>query len=356
MDGVINVCVVGAGRISNLRHIPALRKLKRIKIIGVLGDNPHDVNQTAKKWRIPHSEIITESKTDFQKLKDTEWFEEVDAMIIGVPPKQHYPVVRLALNLHKHVLVEKPMMMNKKECDELIELAKQVDRQFAVVHNFQFTPQMQKLTKIVESKKFGKIVSITEVQFTNRDRNLPKWYNSLPLGLFFDESAHFLYLPRIHCGELNVKNGYSTHNTKREETPLMLNVEVLAGNIPVHMMMNFNSPICEWYYIVCFKKVIYIYDFFKDILVSLPTDSKHLSKDVLKNSLLFSIQYWTQFIKNGFKMITGNLLYGNDVVMKKFIEGIRTKKYDESISAESGKAIVIAMNQIVEKVRLHKST
>ena len=38
--------------------------------------------------------------------------------------------VKMCLKLKKHTLVEKPMMMNQEECDELIELAKKQKRQF----------------------------------------------------------------------------------------------------------------------------------------------------------------------------------------------------------------------------------
>ena len=346
----INICIVGGGNISNTRHIPALRKLENVKVIGVLSNRKKNVEQTRSKWGIPNGLVIEGTAEDIRKLQNEKWFNDVDAMVVGVPPKQHYQLVKLALKLGKHVLVEKPMMMNKKECDELIKLAKEEDLQFSVMHNFQFAEQMLKLNKIIEEKKHGEIISITEIQFTNRDRRLPEWYNDLPLGLFFDEAAHFIYLLQKHCGKIKVENAYAMYDKDKRATPITLNVDAMAGSVPVHMMLNFNAPICEWYYMVSFKKVLYVYDFFKDILIEIPTDNEHLSKDVLKNSLTYSAQYWGKFTKNGFKMVTGNLLYGHDVVLGKFVEGIRSSKYVKSISAERGRETVIAMNEIIKKV------
>lgn len=347
----INVCIVGAGNISNSRHMPALKKLKNVNVIGVIGNNAKNVNKTVAKWKIKNSLVIRNDTVAAKKqLEKCEWFSDVDAVVIGVPPKLHYPLVKMCLELDKHTLVEKPMMINEKECDELIKLAKNKNKQFCVMHNFQYADQMRKLNEIIDSKKYGDIVSITEVQFTNRNRRLPEWYNDLPLGLFFDEAAHFIYLLQRHCGKIRIEDCHAIYDEVKGATPITLNVDAKAGSVPVHMMLNFNTPICEWYYMVSFKNVIFIYDFFKDILIKLPTDNEHLSKDILKNSFKYTFSYWFGFIRNGFKMITGNLLYGHNIVLGKFVNGIETGNYDESIQAEKGRETVIAMNDIVNEV------
>lgn len=346
----INVCIIGAGNISNTRHIPALKKLSNVTITGVISNNQKNIDRTISKYSIPNQYLISDLEKDEQALKKTNWFKKIDAVVIGTPPKNHYELVKLCLDLDKNVLVEKPMMMNKKECDELIELAKSKKKQFCVMHNFQYADQMLKLTNIIETKKYGDIVSITEMQFTNRFRRLPEWYNDLPLGLFYDEAAHFIYLLQKHGGKLSIENAYAMYNDKKDATPITLNVDAYAGKIPVHMILNFNTPICEWYYIVSFEKVIFVYDFFKDILIKIKTDNEHMSKDILRNSFSYTFQYWWGFLKNGFKMVTGNLLYGHNVVLGNFVNAIIDGKKDENIQAEKGRETVIAMNEIVKKV------
>jgi predicted dehydrogenase len=242
------------------------------------------------------------------------------------------------------------MMMSKEESDELIDLAKSKGKQFCVMHNFQYADQMRKLNKYIENKTYGEIVSITELQFTNRFRRLPEWYNDLPLGLFYDEAAHFIYLLQKHGGKLSIENAHAVYNDGKEATPITLNVDAHAGKVPVHMILNFNTPICEWYYIVSFDKVIFVYDFFKDILIKIKTDNEHMSGDILRNSFSYTFQYWWGFIKNGFKMVTGNLLYGHNVVLGNFINAIITGDKDNNIQAEMGRETVISMNEIVKKV------
>ena len=348
----INVCVIGCGNITNTRHIPALRKLDNVEIVGAISDSQKKIDSTCSEHNINNKLLINGSDDDIELVKGCGWFDDVDAVVIGTPPRQHYPLAKIALSLGKDVLVEKPMTMNEEEASELIKLAKNNQLIFNVIHNFNFTNGMKKINQIIEEKReeYGDIVSITETQYTNRNRRLPTWYNDLPLGLFYDEAAHFIYLLKRHGGEIKIENSHAIYNDDKEDaTPRILSVDALAGNVPVHMFLNFNSPVCEWNYIICFEKRIINYDLFKDIVVDLPTDGEHYAKEVLSNDLTDLTQYWGQFIKNGFKRVRGNLLYGHEDILEKFINAVRTRESDEFMTGEFGKSTVVTMNEIVNK-------
>jgi len=347
----IKICIVGAGNISNTRHIPALKKVLEAEIIGVISNRAERAQKTADKNHISNFATVSDSVEDnIISLKELRWFKEVDAVVIGAPPHLHYGLAKMSLELGKNVLVEKPMMMNQAECDELISLAKKKNKIFYVMHNFQYARKMLKLNEVITSKRYGEIESITEVQFTNHDRRLPEWYNDLPMGLFYDEAAHFVYLLERHAGGLTINNSYAVYDDdKNAQTPRTLTVNATAGKTPVTMMLDFHAPVCEWYYIVNFKKRIYIYDFFKDILVTLPTDKEHLAANILGNSLRYTGQYWLQFIMNGLRMVTGNLLYGHDIVLRSFVKSIQGGVVDEYLTASNGRKNVISINDIINK-------
>lgn len=347
----INVCIIGAGNISNTRHIPALKKLKNVNIVGVISDSEKKIKRTLKNLKTSNTLIIKNPKNDKNQLLKCEWFKKVDAVIVGTPPRDHYPLVKLALEMNKHVLVEKPMTMNVKEADELISLSKRNKKILSVIHNFQYAKNMKKLNQIIETKKYGEIQSITETQFTNRDRRLPSWYKDLPLGLFYDEAAHFIYLLQRHAGKVNVINSTAIYSENlKDNTPIILNCTLVAGKIPVTMSLNFNSAICEWSYIVNFKKRICIYDLFLDILVDIPSDNEHYAKDILKKSLFKSLKFWKGFVLSGFHMIFGNLLYGQEEIMKNFISSVDTGVINKNHDSIIGRETIRVMNEIVEKV------
>lgn len=346
------IAIIGAGNISNTRHIPALKKMNDAEIIGVVGVKQKNIDRTVEKYRIENTLLLDPQSSFTDTLAGCNWFSEVDGVVIGAPPREHYALIEAALMNDKHVLVEKPMTMDTDEADKLIALAKEKGKIFCVMHNFQYANGMQSLEKAIEKGVLGDVVSFFEFQLTNKNRRLPEWYNDLPLGLFYDEAPHFMYLLEKFGGDLqfdSVNAHYSTD--KKDNTPLLLSASLRAGKYPANIFLNFESPICEWYFVVSGSKKIAFYDLFKDILIILPSDNEHYAADILKNSWSATFQYWLGFIKNGIRMMTGNLLYGHDVVMNSFVNAIATGgQVDAGIDSERGRAAVSYMNEIASSV------
>lgn len=347
----LKIAIVGAGNISNSRHIPAVLKNRNLQIVGIVSDEEIKISRTKEKYKFINNTLLINKNEDIiEQMKCCEWFmKDVDATIIGVPPKQHFPMTKASITLKKHTLIEKPMMMSVAECDTVIELAKKSNLVLNVMHSFQFSDGIIKLDKLLKSGELGKIESILELQLTNRNRRLPSWYDELPLGLYYDEAAHFFYGARRFGGELKVLNANALIE-EGKNTPKFLQAQLMAGNVPVQIHMNFNSPICEWtLFLICENKIA-IYDYFKDILVVLKNDNQHLAKDVLRNSISSTVQFWKGFIKKGFQMVSNNLLYGHDLCINKFANEIFTGEKCFELSPELGREVVKAMNEVVTNV------
>jgi len=260
----------------------------------------------------------------------------------------HLCMTKACLLLGKHVLVEKPMMMSVSECDEVIILAANQKKILNVVHSFQFSNGIIKLDKLIKRDLLGKISSILEIQYSNRDRRLPKWYNELPLGLFYDEAAHFFYSAIRFGGDLKIDSVNVQKSKIEGNTPCHMSVQAYAGNTPLQMYMNFDAPVCEWHLYLMGAKKMAIYDYFKDILILIDNDKQHLALDILRTSFQYSLGYWIGFINNGLRMLTGNLLYGHDKVIKEFTSAIISMNNSPFLSAELGKKVIIAMNNVIE--------
>lgn len=347
------VCVIGAGNITNTRHIPALKKLKEIEIVGVISDSEEKIRRTQKNHPgLQNVFLLDKNKSYEEQLRSCKWFtDDVDSVIIGTPPQEHCLLSLACLKLRKHVFVEKPMAMNVNEAKEMADNAKENGCVLNIMHSFQFSNGIQKMYRRFSNGEFGKLISINEIQLTNRERRLPKWYNELPLGLFYDEAAHFVYCARRFGGALKLVSSSALFNEKEENTPCLLQAQLIAGETPVQMFMNFNSPICEWALVLCCEKKIAIYDFFKDILVVINNDNQHLASDVLKVSTTFTFSFWKGFIINGLKMVRKKLLFGQDACMKLFFEEIEGADGCFELSPELGVEVVGIMNDIVSEVK-----
>ncbi|WP_020675363.1 Gfo/Idh/MocA family protein [Geopsychrobacter electrodiphilus] len=348
---MIRLCLFGGGNITNLRHLPAIRKTKHVEAIGLIGKKNQDLTSTAARYNLKNTYLINDGKDIRNQLESLAWFTTTDAVLIGTPPQTHFLLAKTCLDLGKHVLVEKPMTMNPAEAKELISLAAEKNLTLNVMHNFQFSRGMQRLIELVESKQLGEIVSFQQSQLTSRNRRLPSWYKDLPLGLFFDEASHFFYLLQRLGGSLQILNAYGHFNDDvSDKTPQLMSVEMSAGGIPTHLAINFQSPVCEWLFTVVGDKRLAIYDFFRDILIVLPNDQQHLAFNILRTSGTATIQHWKGFLSSGIRLVTGQLHYGVDIVLQSFIDSVLSNKSAPHIDGKRGLDTVTAMCQVVEKI------
>ena len=117
----------------------------------------------------------------------------VDAVYITSHPQKHYQEVKLALTKKKHVLCESPIALNKSECEELFQLAK--DNQCILMESIKtaYTIAYVRLILLAKSGKIGKILSVdatctslkgvgayTEEQIRNNWNTITEW---APLAL-----------------------------------------------------------------------------------------------------------------------------------------------------------------------------
>ncbi len=123
------------------------------------------------KWICARSEETLKKATDAAKFKvkattkyeDALKDEEVDAVAIVTPGSTHYKIAKDALKAGKHVIVEKPLALNSKEAQELVDVAIKGGRIFMVGHLHRFNPAIRRIRKDIEEGAFGKISYINSV-------------------------------------------------------------------------------------------------------------------------------------------------------------------------------------------------
>lgn len=114
---MFGVAVVGCGLVSRV-HLNALKRLESEGKVSL--EIACDViEERAKDVKCKYKfESYTTNYKDVVRSKD------VDAVFVLLPVNLHCKVSEELMNSGKHVLVEKPMAMSKKECIEMIESMK----------------------------------------------------------------------------------------------------------------------------------------------------------------------------------------------------------------------------------------
>ncbi|PKP58345.1 MAG: hypothetical protein CVT88_07435 [Candidatus Altiarchaeales archaeon HGW-Altiarchaeales-1] len=140
----IKVAVIGAGNMGK-NHVRIYSEMNDVELIGVV-----DVNETIGK------EIANKFNTNFYK-DYKEIINKVDAVSIVIPTKFHYNIARDFLKTNVDVLIEKPITINLKEADEIIDLADKNKLILQVGHVERFNPAIIELNRYI---KADEIISI----------------------------------------------------------------------------------------------------------------------------------------------------------------------------------------------------
>lgn len=109
----IRLGVIGAGRITQVAHLPVLAKTRHVELVAISDPSPALAKGVADRYGIAGYTDTSEMLAD----------PEVDAVLIAAPDRLHHPLGRLALEAGKHVLMEKPLAQTSGQAAELAQLA-----------------------------------------------------------------------------------------------------------------------------------------------------------------------------------------------------------------------------------------
>ena len=313
MADPVRIGVVGLGWVGQARHLPTILSDPRFRLVGVADRRGDRAQSIARRLRGVRA-------SEAGQFSDVSWIEEVDAISVATAPMAHHDLVRDALDRGIHVITEKPFAMSVSEGAAMVQGATRARKCLAVVHNFQFARSMQRLKRDLESGRLGTIRGLRAVQLGNPSRRLPTWYEELPLGLFYDESPHLLYLLSSVAGSLSLVKAVSAESRRGSATPAQIDAWFSAkgADYPITLSCNFESSLSEWYLAVHGEKAVAIVDIFRDIYLRLPNDGRHGTADVIRTSLAATAQHWWQHVASGVPHLTGRLRYGNDEVFGRF--------------------------------------
>jgi scyllo-inositol 2-dehydrogenase (NADP+) len=351
MSGRLRTAVVGLGWVATHRHLPALKAHGGFDLVGVIDRHPETARRVAQQQGVARSHCG-------DKLEDVPWLSDVDAVVVATSPFMHHALISAALRLGKHVLTEKPFTMTLEEGRDLVALAQSAGRTLAIVHNFQFASSTRRLLDDVASGALGEVRGVIARQYGNPSRRLPAWTEQLPLGLFYDESPHLLYLlRRLSPGPLEMLACDVFPSTTGRNTPAVIQVQYACrraqgGAIPATLSLHFESPISEWHVTVLGDRALGDVDVFRDIYMRLPNDGEHDTMSVLRTSLTATWAHWSQHATRGPLHLTGKLLYGNDEVYGRFHAAATTGRALEGVSARDALAILQMQHEILERKRV----
>ena len=150
--------IIGLGRIGQ-RHAEEISKHPGLELVGYYDPDPTKKLAYAKC---------------FSNMKDLLVNPEIQVVHVCTPNGSHYSVSKSVLNAQKHVVIEKPVTLFKKEAQKLQEIASSNQLYVFCVMQNRYSPVSIWLKGIIDDQKLGKIYSVQVDCAWNRDHRYYK--------------------------------------------------------------------------------------------------------------------------------------------------------------------------------------
>ncbi|MFC2115796.1 Gfo/Idh/MocA family oxidoreductase [Bacteroidota bacterium] len=223
----IRVGMASYGMSGEIFHAPLLDVNPGFEIISIL---ERSKNNSAS--RFPNSKVAR----SLQELLDNDMIELI---IVNTPDFLHYEMTKQALLAGKHVITEKPFVMNSEMGQELIDLAKKEGLLLSVFQNRRWDGDFLTIRKILDEGLLGRLVEY-EAHF-DRFRNkiqTGSWKEDpdIGVGTLFNLGSHIIDQALVLFGKPEYV--YADIRKLRDETQIDDSFTLLLGHTDVKITLK----------------------------------------------------------------------------------------------------------------------
>lgn len=168
----IKIGIIGCGGIGMNKHMPALKTIPEVEIVGFCDIILDRAIKAKEKFGNEDSKVYEDYK---ELLKD----KEIEAVHVLTPNKSHCPITVDALKADKHVCCEKPMAKTYAQGKLMVDTAKETGKILTIGYQNRYRADSMYLKKSCERGDLGDIYFAKAHAI--RRRAVPTW------GVFLNE-------------------------------------------------------------------------------------------------------------------------------------------------------------------------
>ena len=152
-DGpLLRVAIMGLGSYGT-RVAEAMQSCRKAKLVGVISGTPSKVARWQSKYDIPDKNCY--NYKNFDEIKDN---PDIDAVYVITPNGLHCEFTLRVARAGKHVICEKPMGINAKEGQEMVDACKAANVKLLIGYRMHFEAKTLKIVGMRKKGEFGKII------------------------------------------------------------------------------------------------------------------------------------------------------------------------------------------------------
>ena len=183
----LKFAVIGCGHIGK-RHAEMITRNSDCELVAIVDVKPKEELKIEQYKTIPFFKSIDEF---------LESDVNTDVVSITTPNGYHAEYAIKVLEAKNHVIIEKPMALNKADAEKVIFKGLEVSKHVFTVMQNRYSPPSVWIKEIVDNGTLGNIFSVHVNSFWNRDERYYKsdsWHGDKKLdgGTLFTQFSHFI--------------------------------------------------------------------------------------------------------------------------------------------------------------------
>lgn len=176
------LAIVGYGGMGEWHHKNIKERIEEIEVVGAYDIRPERVEKA-----------VAAGLKEYDTLEALLQDENIDIITVATPNNFHKELVIAALQNGKHVICEKPVMMNAKELEEVIAVQQETGKLFSIHQNRRWDKDYRIIKDIVEKNTIGKPYYIeSRVQGSRRALHGWRGHKINGGGMLLDWGVHLI--------------------------------------------------------------------------------------------------------------------------------------------------------------------
>ncbi len=153
----IRLGLVGLGFISQIAHLPELKKNKKVDLVAAAEKNPLLLNKVGKRFHINNL---------YKSFNHMIRKEKLDGIIVSVQRGSTYQVVKQILKRKIPVLSEKPAALNLSDAKNLVKISSNLKSLYYIAYMKIHDEGVKFVKNFIIKKKFGNLRSVYYTNFS----------------------------------------------------------------------------------------------------------------------------------------------------------------------------------------------
>ena len=146
---MINIGILGCGKIAQVRHIPEYAENPDVKLVGFYNPTKSRAEDMAAKY----------GGLAYDTAEELLANPEIDAVSVCAANYAHAALSIQALNAGKHVLCEKPMATTLADCEAMVDCAKKNGKFLMIGHNQRLAKAHMEAKRLIDEGLIGDIIT-----------------------------------------------------------------------------------------------------------------------------------------------------------------------------------------------------